>query len=414
MRRVTTSMSNNDVQSNLRIQESRLNKANNQLGSQQRIQNLRDDPIAAGHLVRYQSYLSRANQFQKNAEVLADRYTVAEGYMSQTVDIMHRVRELAVTGANGIYSKEDMNNMAIEVDELLKELVQNANAIGPDGNALFAGTSINRVAFDAETGPVEGSGEALITAVKYNGSLGANSVEVDEQSFIQMNKTGTRVFWAENQQLYAQRDATGYQVPEDSSISIDGHEIKLNAGDNVYAIIAKINNSDAAVKASLDPMSNGLNISTTDAHQLWLEDSKGNTFETLGIIKDSTQRPPYNLASTARVSGGSLFDSVIALRDALLTGDSEAVGGRVLGGIDSALDTIVTRLAENGSLYERAQQNISRSATNILNATSLVSREGDLDFTEAVTNMKMLEYVNQATLSTASKLYSNSLLNYIN
>ena len=48
-------MNNMDTQSNLRLQESRLNKANNQVGSQRRIQELRDDPIAAGHLVRYQS-----------------------------------------------------------------------------------------------------------------------------------------------------------------------------------------------------------------------------------------------------------------------------------------------------------------------------------------------------------------------
>jgi flagellar hook-associated protein 3 FlgL len=56
-----------DTQSNLRLQESRLNKANNQMGSQRRIQQLRDDPIAAGHLVRYESYLTRVNNFEKNA-----------------------------------------------------------------------------------------------------------------------------------------------------------------------------------------------------------------------------------------------------------------------------------------------------------------------------------------------------------
>jgi flagellar hook-associated protein 3 FlgL len=56
MRRVSSGQANLDVQNNLRRQERNLNKVNNQLGSQQRIQSLRDDPIAAGHLVRYQSY----------------------------------------------------------------------------------------------------------------------------------------------------------------------------------------------------------------------------------------------------------------------------------------------------------------------------------------------------------------------
>ena len=65
MRRISSAMNNIDTQSNLRLQESRLNKANNQISSQRKIQNLRDDPIAAGHLVRYQSYLARVNTFEK-------------------------------------------------------------------------------------------------------------------------------------------------------------------------------------------------------------------------------------------------------------------------------------------------------------------------------------------------------------
>ena len=63
MRRVSSSTANNDVQYNLRMQESKINKVNNQLGSQNRIQELRDDPLAAGHLVRYQSYNGRVEQF---------------------------------------------------------------------------------------------------------------------------------------------------------------------------------------------------------------------------------------------------------------------------------------------------------------------------------------------------------------
>ena len=44
----------------------------------------------------------------------------------------------------------------------------------------------------------------------------------------------------------------------------------------------------------------------------------------------------------------------------------------------------------------------------------MISREGDLDFTKAVTDMKMMDYVREATLSTAGKLYSSSLLDYMN
>lgn len=413
MQRISSQMNNNNTQSSLRLQESRLNRANNQIGSQHRIQSLRDDPIAARHLVRYQSYLGRVNQFEKNALTLSDQFSLREGYMTDSLDIMHRVRELAVTGANGVYNKEDLNNMATEVDELLKALVQNANAVSSDGNSIFAGTNTKATAFDIEMGNVEGSGVPLIQNVRYNGNIDINKVEVDEGKYLDNDNAGVKTFWAENQQVFGARDGSQWQASEDNVISVDGVKINIKQGDNLYAVVAKINDSGAAVKASVDPVRNALNFETTDARQLWLQDVNGSTLQELGVIKDSSQLPPYNLADGARVSGGSMFDTVIAFRNALLSGDQESIGGRVLGALDQGIDNLVNRIAKSGSEYERAQLNATRSSKLALDVTQQVSREGDLDFTKAITDLKMLDYTNQATLSQAGKMYSSTLLNYM-
>lgn len=413
MQRISSQMNNNNTQSSLRLQESRLNRANNQIGSQHRIQSLRDDPIAAGHLVRYQSYLGRVNQFEKNALTLSDQFSLREGYMTDSLDIMHRVRELAVTGANGVYNKEDLNNMATEVDELLKALVQNANAVSSDGNSIFAGTNTKATAFDIEMGNVEGSGVPLIQNVRYNGNIDINKVEVDEGKYLDNDNAGVKTFWAENQQVFGARDGSQWQASEDNVISVDGVKINIKQGDNLYAVVAKINDSGAAVKASVDPVRNALNFETTDARQLWLQDVNGSTLQELGVIKDSSQLPPYNLADGARVSGGSMFDTVIAFRNALLSGNQESIGGRVLGALDQGIDNLVNRIAKSGSEYERAQLNATRSSKLALDVTQQVSREGDLDFTKAITDLKMLDYTNQATLSQAGKMYSSTLLNYM-
>ena len=413
MRRISSNMNNMDTQSNLRLQESRLNKANNQMGSQRRIQQLRDDPIAAGHLVRYESYLTRVNNFEKNAKTLTDQFVLREGYMSNSLEVMQRIRELAVTGANGIYSKDDMQNMAVEVDELLKELIQNANAIGADGNSLFGGTNSKATAFEIEMGNVAGSGVPLIESVRYNGNIDSNKVEIDDNKYLDVNNAGNRTFWAEQQQLFGTRDISQWQANSDSVISVDGVEIAINAGDNAYALASKINDSGAAVKASIDPVTNGLNLETTDARQLWLQDVSGSALNDLGIIKDSSQKPPYNTGNSVRVSGGSMFDTVIAFRNALLKGDQEAIGGNVLGSLDSGISSLVTRIAKSGSEYERAQLNIQRNSATALNVTQMISTEGDLDITKAITDMKMLDYAHQATLSNAGKMFNNTLLNYM-
>lgn len=413
MHRISSQMNNNNTQSNLRLQEMRLNKANNQMGSQRKIQQLRDDPLAAGHLVRYQSYLNRVNTFEKNALTLSDEFSVREGYMTDSLEIMQRIRELAVTGANGVYTPDDMKNMATEVDELLKALVQNANAVSADGKSIFAGTNTTATAFDVEMGNVEGSGIPLIQNVRYNGNIDVNSVEIDENKYLINDNAGNKTFWAENQQLFGARDASQWQASSDSVISVDGVKINVTQGDNIYALVAKINNSNAAVKASVDPIRKSLNLATTDARQLWIQDVEGTALNELGIVKDSSQKPPYNLGNGVRVSGGSLFDSVIAFRNALLKGDNEAIGSRVLGSLDQGINSLVTRLAKSGAEYERAQLNAKRSSKVALDVTQMVSREGDLDFTKAITDMKMLDYTNQATLSQAGKMYSSTLLNYM-
>jgi flagellar hook-associated protein 3 FlgL len=406
-------MNNTDTQYNLRSQEVRQAKINNQVGTQSKITSLRDDPIAAGHLVRYQSYLSRVNQFEKNAQTLADQFQVREGYVNQNLQIMQRVRELAVNGANGINTPDDLKNMAGEVNELLKEMVQNANAVGPDGNALFGGTNTKQIPFDVSMGSVAGSTEPLIEEVRYNGNIANNKIEVDENAYLTVDNSGTKTFWAEKQRLMSTRDASAWQAKADSTINVDGVGISIKSGDNVYALAAKINDSGAAVKATIDPVTSGLNLETTDARQLWLEDTTGTVLNELGVVKDSSQKPPYNIGEGVRVSGGSLFDSVIALRDAMLKGDNESIGSRVLATIDEGMSSLNSNLALIGSSYERAQNNIKRQGTNNLNVTQLVSREGDLDLTKAVTDMKMLDYVNQATLSNAGKMYSSTLLNYL-
>ena len=413
MRRISSGMNNADTQMHLRLQESKLNKASNQMGSQRRIHELRDDPIAAGHLVRYQSFLSRVENFEKNALTLSDQFVLREGYMSNSLDVMQRVREIAVTGANGIYTKDDMRDMAMEVDELLKELVQNANAVSSDGNSIFAGTNTKSSAFDVEMGTVQGSAVPLISNVKYNGTIDMNKVEVDERKYLSVDNAGNRTFWAEQQQLFGGRDASAWQASADSTISVDGVAINIKAGDNVYALASKINDSGAAVRAKIDPVTRGLNLETTDARQLWLSDVNGSVLSDIGIIKDASQKPPYNIGNSVRVSGGSMFDTVIALRDALLKGDAEEVGGRVLGALDSGIANLVTRIAKSGSQYERAQLNVQRNSATAMNVTQQISREGDLDITKAITDMKMLDYTYQATLSNAGKMFNSTLLNYM-
>lgn len=413
MRRISSNLQHSDSNFSLRNQESRLYNLNNNIQSQRKILNLRDDPLAAGHSVRYKSFLARLERFEKNTKTLRDQYRTTESYMNNALQTVQRLRELAVQNANGVYTGEDLKKAAAEADELLKELIQNANAVNADGTRVFAGTKSFTEPFEVVTAGSYEAGDSVITQVRYNGNLDSKLVETDELSFLKADQAGNRVFWAEKQTLISETDTRDYAVKEDSLIEIDGVSIPLTAGDNIYSIVSKINDSGAAVKAYIDPITHGLNLETADARQLWLKDGgNGNTLADLGIIKPG-QMPPYNLSSSVRVSGGSLFDTVIAVRDAMLNGDQESLGGKILASLDGGIDNLSARMTEIGAKYNRAEVILARIEAQTLNVTGAESREADLDFTKAITDLKRFEQTHAASLSVLERLYRDSLLNYL-
>lgn len=414
MFRISTNLPNDNMQYHTRRREHMMNQVQNQMASQSRIQNLRDAPLAAAHSTRYQSYLQRLNRFSDNIRYAQDNYRVAEGYMKQGVDMLQRIREIAIQGATGTFTRDDMRHMANEVDELLREFVEIANGRNADGTMLFSGKKSKTMPFRVIEGNVDGAAGAVITSVDYVGDIGERRTEIAENSYIELNFPGNQVFWAENQQIYSTVDSNGYTVPQDGVLYIDGVEIEVTAGDNVHTIISKINDSGAAVRARLDPVQNSLVLETTSPHQIWAQDGQGSSvLQDLGIVVSADGSPPGNIAPTATVFGGSLFDSIIALRDSLYAGDNFDVGGGAVQGIDSALDNLLSNLGRLGAKDARLEHAYLRTEFEIPQVGKLNSNETDIDMAEAITNLRMLEYTHRAALATAARVIQPTLLDFL-
>ena len=413
MKRISSNLSNNDMNYYMRIREVRMNESQNKIASESRILNLRDDPISASHSTRFKSHLFRNNRYSDNVTTLIDKYREAEGYMSSVNDILISVRDLAVQGANDFYSVDDRRKMAVQADQMLNELVKISNQKSGDGSALFTGSRFFDDAFLTLEGSVEGSTWPVITKVMYNGNNNKNLVEISENTVLAENFPGNEVFWAESQEIFSARNALDFIVSDDTSIFVDGQEIPLKSGDNIHAIIGKINGSGISVKASLDPVRNSFVLSGTSPHQLWLEDKQGSTvLSDLGILSDNG-KPPFNYAKDASVSGGSLFDMVIRLRDELYAGNTVQIGGGALKGIDKAHDSLLTVMADLGSKSERLEHTQLRLDKLTPDLVQRDSRETDINLAEAITNLKMLEYTHTAALKTAARILTPTLLDYL-
>ncbi|MBN2509290.1 MAG: flagellar hook-associated protein 3 [Spirochaetales bacterium] len=413
MERVSTNQSNYDMRSAAAIREKRMNDMQNKITEGSRINELRDDPVAAAHSTRFKSRIFRLERYEKNVTTVQDQMRIAETYMNQTNHILQRVRELAVQGATGTFTTEEKKLMGHEVNQLLNEVIEIANASDGTGRTIFAGDKNQGQAFRVFSGSVQGSEGTVVTGVQYLGGNTRNMVEVSEGSYVENSFIGNEVFWAEHQEIFSTVPADGYVVQENTSILIDGVEIGLKAGDTVHDIMARIKDSDVTVSPYLDPVSNSLVLKTTVPHQITMEDAAGSTvLRDLGLVSGNGM-PPHNIHKDAVVAGGSLFDMMIHLRDNLYAGDTIDIGGASLKGLDLASSNLLGRMAKLGSQDERLETVKARLNSEIPLTRQQDSSEVDLDLAEAIMELKMLEYNHKAALQTAGRILQPTLLDFL-
>jgi flagellar hook-associated protein 3 FlgL len=386
------------------MREWEMSQASAKMGAQSRIKDLRDDPLAASRSTRFQSEITRSERYAKNIETVRNTLATAEGGLRSAMDILQRIRELGVQGANGTLDKSQMGYIGEEVNQLLDELISIANGKDQSGNSLFAGTQAKTTPFRQTLGRVPGGGADMVVAVDYLGNADRGAVEISEGAKVDVTLPGNTAFWAEQQQIYSSVDASQYRVQRESIIRIDGAEIRLALGDTVSAIAAKINDADAAVKARLDPVKNSLVLESTIPHQIWAEDLGGGTvLQDLGILAPGGSHPPQNTSPSATVFGGSIFDMVITLRNALFEGSTEKVGGQGLRGLEDSVTNLAGVLGGIGARDARLQTVAQRLAYQTPELVRFDSQERDLDMAEAITQLKTLEYTHEAALSAAAR-----------
>ena len=415
MRRISTDMPNVDMQFYLRRQEEGLSKIQSQIASENRIQELRDDPLAASHAVRYESYLARLERFEKNTLYAKDHYNVAYSYLNEANSILQRVRELAVQGANGTYSAEDLKLMGVEVNELVKELVALSNSVGPDGKQLFAGDKAFTEPFRIVEGMVQGGGENMVVGVEYRGAGASRKTEITDHTYADLDIGGGEAFWAEKMQVFSDVDATDYRVNENGSFFLDGVEIPVAPGDTLPAIVAKINDSPAPVKAYIDPETRGLTLEGTNPHLIRAEDRVGGAavLRDLGIIRGNMENNAPNWSNAARVSGGSMFDMALRLRDAMFRGDQDFIGSQGIAGMDLAMGNLNARIADVGSRQERVETAWVRLNQEIPDVANGLARESSVNIADAATDLKMMDFAHKASLQTAARILPTTLLDFL-
>jgi flagellin len=125
-------------------------KSIEKLSSGQQINRAGDDASGLAVSEKMRSQIRGLNQAERNIQNGVSFIQATEGYLQETQDILHRLRELSVQSANGIYTDEDRMQIQVEVSQLVDEINRIASHAQFNGMNLLTGA----FAQDSATGRV--------------------------------------------------------------------------------------------------------------------------------------------------------------------------------------------------------------------------------------------------------------------
>jgi Flagellin and related hook-associated proteins len=137
---INTNTSSLNAQRQLMSSGQALDKAMTRLSSGMRINSAADDAAGLAISNRQTSQIRGLNQAVRNANDGISMIQTAEGAISESTNILQRMRELAVQSSNGIYSDTDRATLDAEVQQLVSELDRIAKTTTFNGQNILDGS----------------------------------------------------------------------------------------------------------------------------------------------------------------------------------------------------------------------------------------------------------------------------------
>jgi len=181
--RVSTTWFNLNATLQMQNQQGQLAKTQEQVASGKRITRPSDDPIGSVRALELGRALQKTDQYDRNANIAQNRLQTQESTLDEVGNILQRVRELTVQGANGSQGDDSRKFIANELRELREAMVDLANTKDSSDNFIFAGYQGSTQPFSPTSGGVE-----------YNGDEGQRTLQIGPNRFLTDGNPGSEVF----------------------------------------------------------------------------------------------------------------------------------------------------------------------------------------------------------------------------
>ncbi len=179
--RVTQGMMSIQLLRNLNSNLKRMDGLQTQLSSGRKINKPSDDPVGISFSMRYRSEHAATEQYVTNTNAAISFMDYTDTALDQAGNVLQRVRELAVKGANGTNSDLALETIRSEILQLKEQMVTVANSQF-NGKYVFNGQMTDRAAYVSGDPATESTDDGQI------------KFEIGAGITIAVNVTGNQIF----------------------------------------------------------------------------------------------------------------------------------------------------------------------------------------------------------------------------
>ena len=401
--RISTNQIFNQSLNAMLDQQAGLNRTQLQVSTGRRVLTPSDDPIQAARMLDLKQAIDTNKQFQVNASTVRERSSLEDSVLAGVTDILQRVRELTVQGANDTQSNETRRYIAAEVRERLNQLLAQANTRDANGEYLFSG-------FNGQTPPFARSAAGFT----YSGDQNRRYLEVGPGIQVADRDPGSEVFQkARNGNgVFTTQDnpantGSGVIVPGGPSATFvqDTYTIAftqaLPTDPITYSVTGAVS---GVVVAAGTPYTNGGDITFNGATvSITGTPANGDSFSVSPSINQDVFTTLQNLVTTLETgTGGTASQARFhnAINRALVDMD-QSMGriSEVRSLVGARLNTVEGQMNANDAFSLQLEQSLSEVQ--------------DLDYAEAVSRLNQQLLSLQAAQQAFVKVQGLSLFNYL-
>ena len=164
--------------------QAKLTKVQEQMSTGLQIVKPSDSPDKAALVTRLESELARQSSYQDTLKAVNVRLTAQETALTNSSDVLSRVKELATQAANDTLSPADRQSVAVELSSLREQLMSLGNSQDSNGNYLFSGSKASMPPYAKDAKGV----------VSYQGDQARMRVNVGDSRRMNLNMPGSDAF----------------------------------------------------------------------------------------------------------------------------------------------------------------------------------------------------------------------------